>query len=221
MKVNKPTNAVEAARVMLDVLAKGFDVHTARREAMIDSLPLEEKNKIITCCHRSASDARNALNNMLDHIEPESQEQNATVSGFSTMKVSLIAERSRMNFFPAAFGGAFVRGQNGLYNFMSKYSSNYNGGSWEFFTCANGAYFAAPDENEYELSLPNYFTETVSAKVAGIISMFYVYSDLIAIAHSRDYHNLQEYLTKHYYLLREFVNTLSAEDYLLVMRAID
>ncbi len=46
--------------------------------------------------------------------------------------------------------------------FMKKYAVGYDGGCWEYITYENGACaFIAPDG--YQLTLPNYFDEPVSA----------------------------------------------------------
>lgn len=60
-----------------------------------------------------------------------------------------------------------------------KYAVGYDGGCWEYITYENGACaFIAPDG--YQLTLPNYFDEPVSAKEAGIIVALYAYSHFAA-----------------------------------------
>ncbi|ECO4313579.1 antirestriction protein [Salmonella enterica] len=143
------------------------------------------------------------------------------MSEVQLIEVSTISQKLRTCFYPSAFGGAFILGENQILNFMRINSKNYDGGYWEFYSCSNGAYFATPPNDYYNLSLPNYFNETVSSKVAGIVAMFYALSNLSFVAEEKGFQNLKEHLVRNYNLLSQYVNTLNDEEYSQIKRACD
>lgn len=109
IEANKPVDAADGARKMLDVLAKGFDVHTAKREAMIDTLPMAEQNKIIQCCYRTAKETTYALNQMLKFLEAARAVKTpaADVTGLSEEQIAKIVEQEALqpgNSAPTARG---------------------------------------------------------------------------------------------------------------------
>ncbi|HHH7945524.1 TPA: antirestriction protein [Escherichia coli] len=138
-----------------------------------------------------------------------------------TITVREVSHSKRTCFYPAAFSGAFILGETMILNFMRNHSDNYDGGRWKYYSCTNGAFFSAPENETYRLSLPNYFQESVSGKVAGIIAMIYALSNLSGVADDKGFHNLTEYLVHKYNLLWQYVNTLSSEEYGQIKRACD
>lgn len=143
------------------------------------------------------------------------------MSEVQTISAREVSHNKRTCFYPAAFSGAFIIGETMILNFMRKHSDNYDGGRWEYFSCTNGAFFSAPENERYRLSLPNYFQESVSGKVAGIIAMIYALSNLSFVADERGFNNLKEYLVHKYNLLWQYVNTLDREEYSQIKRACD
>ncbi|WP_407213065.1 antirestriction protein [Enterobacter hormaechei] len=77
----------------------------------------------------------------------------------------------------------------------------------------------APDG--YQLTLPNYFDEPVSAKEAGIIVALYAYSHFCYVAFERGWQRVNETMAERYHTLRDFTETLPPESQSRIFRAID
>lgn len=134
------------------------------------------------------------------------------------MNVKKTPLRQRMSFLPSLFGGYFLTGESFIFGFMGKYAQGYNGGHYEFMKAENGAMYLKPD-GEYFLSLPNYFNETVSADICGIIATTYALGALIHTAHVKDNDELFNLLLDRQNKLRDYIATLNDRDYNLVKSA--
>ncbi len=103
----------------------------------------------------------------------------------------------KMRFLPYAFAEFYLQAENYVCSFMKKYAVGYDGGCWEYITYENGACaFIAPDG--YQLTLPNYFDEPVSAKEAGIIVALYAYSHFCYVAFERGWQRVNETMAERY-----------------------
>ncbi|WP_250392833.1 antirestriction protein, partial [Escherichia coli] len=87
------------------------------------------------------------------------------------------------------------------------------------FAAARLPWFIAPDG--YQLTLPNYFDEPVSAKEAGIIVALYAYSHFCCVAFERGWQRVNETMAERYHTLRDFTETLPPESQSRIFRAID
>ncbi|MBY5246620.1 antirestriction protein [Klebsiella quasipneumoniae] len=136
------------------------------------------------------------------------------------MNAKKIPLRQRMSFLPSLFGNYFLTGEAFVFGFMDKYAQGYNGGHYEFMKAENGAMYLKPD-SDYFLSLPNYFNETVSADICGIIATSYALSWLIHKAHVNDNDRLFNLLLDRQQKLNDYIGTLNDRDYDRVKFAIN
>ncbi|MGX5056899.1 antirestriction protein [Enterobacter asburiae] len=140
------------------------------------------------------------------------------MSNIVTAKIYGRADKAR--FMPYAFGKCFSDAESYVYNFMQKHAVGYDGGSWEFIAYENGACaFIAPDS--YQLTLPNYFDEPVTAKEAGIIVALYAFSHFCCVAFECGEQQINELMAERYHTLRDFTETLPPESQSRIFRAID
>lgn len=133
------------------------------------------------------------------------------------MKVIKIPLRKRMYFLPSLFGYYYITGESLVFGFMEKYAQGYNGSQYDFIQAENGAMYLKPD-SDYFLSLPNYFNESVSADICGIIATYYALGSLIHKAKMKSYDDpleyaLFEFLIKNQEKLDSYILTLSDKDY--------
>lgn len=128
------------------------------------------------------------------------------------MNVKKIPLRQRMSFLPALFGNYFLSGESFVFGFMEKYAQGYNGAHYDFMKSENGAMYLKPD-SDYFLSLPNYFNESISADICGIIATYYALGWLIHKAHLKGNDGLFNLLLKNQQALDSYIATLSDKDY--------
>lgn len=134
------------------------------------------------------------------------------------MNVKKIPLRQRMSFLPSLFGGYFLTGESFIFDFMGKYAQGYNGSHYEFMKAENGAMYLKPD-SEYFLSLPNYFNETVSTDICGIIATSYALGALNHKAHVNDNDQLFYLLLDRQKKLNDYIASLNDRDYNLIRSA--
>lgn len=138
----------------------------------------------------------------------------------NTVTAKIYGPAQKMRFLPYAFAEFYLQAENYVCSFMKKYAVGYDGGCWEYITYENGACaFIAPDG--YQLTLPNYFDEPVSAKEAGIIVALYAYSHFCCVAFERGWQRVNETMAERYLTLRDFTETLPPESQSRIFRAID
>jgi len=138
----------------------------------------------------------------------------------NTVTAKIYGPAQKMRFLPYAFAEFYPQAESYVYSFMAKYAVGYDGGCWEYITYENGACaFIAPDG--YQLTLPNYFDEPVSAKEAGIIVALYAYSHFCCVAFERGWQRVNETMAERYHTLRDFTETLPPESQSRIFRAID
>lgn len=76
----------------------------------------------------------------------------------------------RLTFLPDVFGGDFITSEASIYAYARRYCPDYVGGFWQFYRLPDGGGFMAPDmESLTFCNAENWFEQTVSGEVAGII----------------------------------------------------
>ena len=76
----------------------------------------------------------------------------------------------RLTFLPDLFGGDFMTSEASVYAYAQRYCPEYQGGFWQFYRLPEGGGYMAPDVESLTLCNPdNWFEQTVSGEVAGII----------------------------------------------------
>ena len=88
------------------------------------------------------------------------------------IKRTKVAIRSRMRVMPKYLPGLYMQFENQLYNAMEKLTDAYEGGYWEMYELANGAFYMAPTcAKKYQISVAgNYFEGEMTADAAGIVA---------------------------------------------------
>jgi len=133
------------------------------------------------------------------------------------MNVNKIPLRKHMYFLPSLFGYYYITGELLVNSFLDKYAQGHNRAPYEFMKAENGAMYLKPD-SDYVLTLPNYFNETISADICGIIATYRALGSLIHKAKLKSYEDpleyaLLEFLIKNQEKLDSYFLTLSAKDY--------
>lgn len=57
---------------------------------------------------------------------------------------NVVPDELRLNFLPHFLGSHFLRGEALVYDWASRLSPDYQGGSWTFFRLSNGGFYLAP-----------------------------------------------------------------------------
>lgn len=113
--------------------------------------------------------------------------------------VQLVSERERLGFMPRLFGRYYLLGEQLVYSWMRKLSSEYKGGYWDFYKFGNGGGYLAPRrEGTFKMACAgNWFEGEVSPDAAGIIATLYALSQLANQVED-------DAIIEQYYRLREF-----------------
>lgn len=133
------------------------------------------------------------------------------------MNFKKIPLRQRLYFLPSLFGYYYISGELLVNSFLDKYAQGHNSEHYDFIKAENGAMYLKPD-SDYVLTLPNYFNETISADICGIIATYRALGSLIHKAKMKSYDDpleyaLFEFLIKNQEKLDSYILTLSAKDY--------
>lgn len=137
------------------------------------------------------------------------------------MKAKKIAVRFKAGEIAKAFPRCYITAESMIFGFMSNYAKGYNGGHWEYYKTENDVFFMVPDQG-YHLSLENYFSEFVTAEMAGLISTMTTLNRLCWIAYHKGDHALSQYLVKKQGDLKEYVfSALNSDQQTQFFRAID
>ena len=76
----------------------------------------------------------------------------------------------RLSFLPDIFGGDFLASEASVYAYAQRYCPEYNGGFWHFYRIQQGGGYMVPDvDNILFCNTENWFEQSVSGEVAGII----------------------------------------------------
>ena len=128
-----------------------------------------------------------------------------------------LSEAQRMTYPAALFGPAFAfRVEPTIFTFAQALSSDYAGGSWEFYALSNGGFYMAPQSGQlFNVRAENGFEGQLSACALGITACLYAYSHLsfgtagaLTGACAGQYHLLREHMLDH----REVRSILAAID---------
>lgn len=129
----------------------------------------------------------------------------------------IVATRSRIKHTANLFGYNFpMKFEPFIYSLTRNLTADYKGGSWEFYTLSNGAFYMSPQSDKmFTVSCENGFNGSVTADALGIIVCLYAYSHLSFSEPNKftqqcanQYHLLREYIFQH----AEIDNILQAID---------
>jgi len=91
-------------------------------------------------------------------------------------------ETDRLKVLPALFGSRHMRGEALVYAVTRRFSSDYEGGHWNYYTLSNGGYYLAPDLGDMKLNFrvpTNGFEGELSPDATGIVSTLFALGDLM------------------------------------------
>lgn len=91
-------------------------------------------------------------------------------------------DADRINIGPKMLGGLmpYLRFETTVFSLVEKFTSEYKGESWNFYSLPEGGFFMAPNtDQEFNWNNPNnYSSGKISADVLGIICCLYAFSQL-------------------------------------------
>lgn len=126
---------------------------------------------------------------------------NGTPNG--SIVATIVPESRRMEFLPLHFGvKMMMRLEIGVYGWMSRLCSAYNGGLWAFIELSNGGAYMVPTGAEYfDLRVEgNGFDGRVSPDAAGVIATTFALNELIWKGHDaarEKYDQLYDFIVEH------------------------
>lgn len=111
-----------------------------------------------------------------------------------------VTEDARLGFLNAQLGAKCMIFEMTVYGFADRFSSDYNGGFWKFYTVEPEGFYIAPEsETPFKVANDmNYFEGELSADAFGIALC------LFALSHMTFAPNAPEILTERFHQLREF-----------------
>lgn len=126
----------------------------------------------------------------------------------------------RLTFLPDVFGGDFMLSEVSVYAYASRYCPDYAGGFWHFYRLPDGGGFMAPDVESLTLcNKENWFEQTVSGEVAGIIITALVLNHRSWHHSHHDREELSRHFCRRYEQLMAFAD--SHPDSATIWRALD
>ncbi len=115
--------------------------------------------------------------------------QSVTDQDYNAHTYKLFGANFSMNFEPQVFDAA------------RELSTEYEGGTWDFFSLSNGGFFMSPRSDKcFNTSCPSEARVKMSAEGLGIAACLYAFSRL-SFGRGAD----AETFGRHYYLLRAFM----------------
>lgn len=130
-----------------------------------------------------------------------------------------VALSDRLNFYPTFFGSRFMmRGEAYVMGYLGKFSDEYNGGYWDFYTLSNGGYYMAPslDTTLFLEISGNWFSGEMTDDAAGIVATLFALGQLAGECEGTA---LGDRFITLYHLLRDFAKEHKESS--LILRAID
>ncbi|HCM9227669.1 antirestriction protein [Enterobacter bugandensis] len=114
----------------------------------------------------------------------------------------------RLTFLPDLFGGDFMTSEASVYAYAQRYCPEYQGGFWQFYRLPEGGGYMAPDVESLTLCNPdNWFEQTVSGEVAGIILTALVLNHRSWHHSNHDHEELCRHFCRRYEQLMAFADT--------------
>jgi hypothetical protein len=116
---------------------------------------------------------------------------------------SVVPDKLRINFLPRYLGAHFLRGESMVYDWASRLSHDYQGGSWHFFELSNGGFYMAPAHAGPTLRVQwhgNGYDDTMGADAFGVVVT------LFALCHLAEKTG-NDKIIDHYHALREYAMT--------------
>lgn len=101
-------------------------------------------------------------------------------SSLQNIRATLVPENQRIRFLPFLFGKEMLRGEALTYACLERFSKEYQGGLWDFYTLSNGGCYLAPSHPD-KLTLyvaSNGFMGNLSADAAGIVATLFTLNHL-------------------------------------------
>ncbi|MDW1906883.1 antirestriction protein [Vibrio sp. 705] len=142
-----------------------------------------------------------------------------SINEITLIVASKVALSDRLSFYPTFFGSRFMmRGEAYVMGYMTKFSEDYDGGYWDFYSLSNGGYYMAPNMDTslfLEIS-SNWFSGEMSADAAGIIVTLFALGQLAGESEGTA---LGDRFITLYHLLRDFAKEHKESS--LILRAID
>lgn len=126
----------------------------------------------------------------------------------NTLTTTLLADEHRIDFWPQHFGTIpqWIILEPHIFAWMDRFSDDYCGGIWNFYTLSNGGAFIAPEDEDNDLrwSLFNEMNGNgaeLSSEAAGIAVCLIAYSHHACRtecdAMSEHYYRLRDYALEH------------------------
>lgn len=121
----------------------------------------------------------------------------------NAITASLVPDEERADFWPQYFGRIpqWMLIEHRIFGWMDRFSDEYNGGIWSFYTLRNGGAFMAPDaEHDDKWTLFNNMngnSAEMSSEAAGIAVCLVEYSHHACRTEC-------DVMTEHYYRLRDY-----------------
>lgn len=136
----------------------------------------------------------------------------------NTITKLIVPEYERLDFFPWMFTPRHLfRGENRLYDIMSRLSPDYNGGYWTFVKTANGAGYAYPELKQDLIRLQwanNGFDGEASPEIAGLIATCIAIGSFWGAGSD-------EHFAERFHALDDYIYSLPSETFTLVKRCLD
>lgn len=150
-------------------------------------------------------------NDHLNHSQKESTEDNL-------LHAIVVPDEMRLSFWPQHFGTIpqWITLEPRIFARMERFSDDYQGGIWQFYTLGNGGVFMAPETEEDEkwtlFNNMNGNSAEMSTEAAGIAVCLIEYSHYACRTEC-------DAMTEHYYRLRDYA--LCHPECHAIMRIID
>ncbi|MHA0276547.1 antirestriction protein [Enterobacter ludwigii] len=139
---------------------------------------------------------------MTDNLLPPAE--TVPVAEPNRITVTSVADEDRISFWPQRFGKIprWIILEPHIFAWMDRFSDDYSGGIWNFYTLSNGGAFIAPEDedNDQRWSLFNEMNGNgaeLGSEAAGITVCLIAYS----------HHACRtgcDAMTEHYYRLRDY-----------------
>lgn len=127
-----------------------------------------------------------------------------------------VAERKKSDHVAVLFGIRWVWVESFVFDTAGSLSSDYEGGSWEFYDLSNGGFYMVPASRQsYPVVCDNGFEGSLTSEAFGVTCCLYAFS-LLSFSPDTVF---AELCATHFHRLREFA--LEHAEAKAILRAID